>query len=1383
MRSYKALAAVVLALVLLAPLLGAAAAKAYSLQPGTGKVFTKEVSVNGMVEFAFNLSPAYEGAEAHIYLSANGLPNVYYGDVAITPAFSTSNVTAVIGNITISAGDVYNFLWSLSTNGSSEDALSAGATKETTVLKDLITQGWALVYLKYSTAAPVQYGGSAPAIAAGPFNLTIKPMIKVTIKPMNNLSYVPIAQVTTANKAFLNVTGANQFASGIISDVVSNKMDYDLYGSFSNFSVTTGSLLIGGNYPTTSSDVFSSVSLNSSATPPSLGISGTLLSGSIILPALTNAVHLKSGAMTSYFNMSAFQLNVISSATSITIGTSSTAYVKLEPSGTYTYGTGSVTFSPVNYSLTNYGVSPSTFRPYGLFTPNTTYGTLNIFPSFEVVSESPGVAGPTGQLNPGDMLTFEIYDVPEDTTFAAVAAIGNDTLLPTSPYLYPAEENSESFYTSSGYFVESLGLTFANYSFTYIVSPLSGSGSFYGLIPNAPYYPLSYLGLEYELHYSPIVVSGTISPYNFIANDTLWYNKAGVPVYPFYQVFTSNRYGMFYFNTTATGNYLLLGNYLLVRGFGFTTSLAPAEYPVMTYSTYSSTLAPLSSSLVAADTYGDFAYISQVPVSGSLYLNVFSKAPGTYPVTVANPTYTSLTTNASGFTVPISEHSGNAIVYVNPTPEVFGPTPIVTGLLGQVMLPSFLLKYPYEATQYITNMTAPLIPASEGEISTVVVAGAGFTANVSTGKYGTVVLQFNMSSPSLSEYYFAGVNISQVTPFDDKAFSGTWYAGGYGVFYNVPVPNLPGTAAYIPNAYDYAYNISIYNASVQAGSTPSYTGVFVARAADILVGQYSIGYLLTNFTHYNGSVIVKLSPLLTSPGYLLTLVGTPFTEYIFGSPISYNTTQTLKNPYSLPVYINVTTLCGLALVQVPIGYIINGTLFNLQLTGVGSTLQAGVTLQLCPGYNTISESITGPYVPQTAIPPVTVTRTIAPGEVTLYFVQTLPAYPVQVQVVAPASASGSPVEVLVPTEVPVLGLPVTYTSDFFVLSKPVIAAYISTPTGVEQLPSSDIMYVTTIPGYYVYFIVLPSNVTGGTLAVTVTQTATYIFTGEQFTGEAAAATGVVQVNTTAIQAALNKFESQIGSLLQGLNSTVRSEYAGLSSQLSGLSTQVSGLNATIAKDYASMASMLSGLSTKVSSLNSTIASEASMLSSEIGTAESTLSGYIAGNFSAVNASLNTLETDITNLGGQLGAIASNVESIKGTVNTVASDLSGIYSSLQSVNSTVSSAASTISSVASSLSSLSSTVSSMSSTVSSISSTVTSMSSTLNSVSSTVSSISSTVTSMSSTLSSLSSTASGAESEAHSAASTAASAATYSLGALIVAIIALALIAYVAFAKF
>jgi len=49
-------------------------------------------------------------------------------------------------------------------------------------------------------------------------------------------------------------------------------------------------------------------------------------------------------------------------------------------------------------------------------------------------------------------------------------------------------------------------------------------------------------------------------------------------------------------------------------------------------------------------------------------------------------------------------------VYVNPKPVVYPPTPIVTGLLGEIQMPTTLLKYPFEATQYITNGTTHLIP-------------------------------------------------------------------------------------------------------------------------------------------------------------------------------------------------------------------------------------------------------------------------------------------------------------------------------------------------------------------------------------------------------------------------------------------------------------------------------------------------------------------------------------------------------------------------------------------------------------------------------------------------------------------------------------------------
>jgi len=482
LRSYKAVvAAVVLALVLLAPLLGQMAKAAAYPQPGTGLVYTKLVSVGGAVTFDFNLTPAYQGAAAHIYLSANGLPNVYYGDVPITPAFSTTNVTAVVGSWPITATAVANFITALGTYGSTEDGLSSGATQETVVLHNLTTQGWALVYLKYSTSAPVQYGGTAPAIAAGPFNLTIRPNMEVTIEPLNNLSVASLC-LPTSSKVFLNITGVGAYASGLISNAMSDLTYYNLtlLGSFANSTVSTASVLIAyitgyGVKPGNYSQVFQTpVTVNYTSTPVSIGVKGTL-NYMFAPPALTNSVHFSSGAVTSYFNISDFSLDVVYRYPITVVPANGTTYVEFFPSGTYQYGTttgraAAVSFYVVNYTLSNYGISPSTFKPYGLFTPSPAAGTLNIFPSFQVTKDNLAVAGPSTQLNPGDELALTFYNLPSGTSFVAVTAIGNGTLLPTSPYLYPAEENSESYYNGSGYFVESLHTIFANNTFTYITS-------------------------------------------------------------------------------------------------------------------------------------------------------------------------------------------------------------------------------------------------------------------------------------------------------------------------------------------------------------------------------------------------------------------------------------------------------------------------------------------------------------------------------------------------------------------------------------------------------------------------------------------------------------------------------------------------------------------------------------------------------------------------------------------------------------------------------------------------------------------------------------------------------------------------------------------------
>jgi hypothetical protein len=207
-------------------------------------------------------------------------------------------VTAVVGSGPITATDVANFITALSTYGSTEDAASSGFTQEKVVLHNLTTQGWALVYLKYSTSAPVQYGGTAPAIAAGPFNLTIRPNMEVTIEPLNNLSYVSLC-LPTSQSAFLNITGVGAYASGLISSTVSSLTSYSLtlLGSFANSTVSTAFAtiaFINASKPVYSSQVFTSpVTVNYTSTPPSIGVEGTL-NPTFALPALTNSVHFSS---------------------------------------------------------------------------------------------------------------------------------------------------------------------------------------------------------------------------------------------------------------------------------------------------------------------------------------------------------------------------------------------------------------------------------------------------------------------------------------------------------------------------------------------------------------------------------------------------------------------------------------------------------------------------------------------------------------------------------------------------------------------------------------------------------------------------------------------------------------------------------------------------------------------------------------------------------------------------------------------------------------------------------------------------------------------------------------------------------------------------------
>jgi len=199
--------------------------------------------------------------------------------------------------------------------------------------------------------------------------------------------------------------------------------------------------------------------------------------------------------------------------------------------------------------------------------------------------------------------------------------------------------------------------------------------------------------------------------------------------------------------------------------------------------------------------------------------------------------------------------------------------------------------------------------------------------------------------------------------------------------------------------------------------------------------------------------------------------------------------------------------------------------------------------------------------------------------------------------------------------------------------------------------------------------------------------------------------------------------------------------------------------------------LTSSLSSAVSSVEANVTSQLSSLSSTVSNDYNSLSKMLSDVNSSLSSSLAALSASVS-------SVNSGVESLQTTVSSLANQLTSLQSSLNSISSTVNSINSAVSSLSSTVSSVSSTVSSLSSTVSSLSSTVSSLSSTVSSVSSTVSSLSSTVSS----LSSLPSSVSSLQSSVSEASSKAGSAEMYGLGALIVAIIVLILIAYLAFAK-
>ena len=1510
-------------LVLLALVLPIAAATVHAgkvtVSGGKGVVFTKTVSVGGEVEFFFNLTgQTWIGPTGYIYLSSNGNNYVTMGDTLITRPFTTVNASVevqyIVGNVTITEQDVRNFISNLSYAAQYYSAQNPNAS---TVLAHLKEYGWALVYLKFATSSPnPTYTG--PAVAAGPFNLTLAPAFGVSGSFSSYMSYYNCT--VSANKyGIYTVYQQSVSLTGLpatIEDLISgNKVNFTILASYVNLQTGLQSeqvLVYSYTYITSASyasEVFVSPPPAYTAPNDEVTIPGALLNPDFQLPVLTQVP----GTYLTGFNMTLWTLSGNTGAISVPAPTITNGRTIVFNGGLTPYN-----YSKVSVMSTNLTFSVSNLNATGLATsaPLSFNGWLDVLPSFEFTSMATGVAGPTNVLNPDDIVNVTFANMPVGSVITSLTAVGNESLLPTEP-IAVFEWNEGMWPTLSTFYLAGNMTNVTGYiegdTITNVVTGKTPQSIAF-VIPNAPFgLPYSYLGLYLGIKYTAELFNGSTPGFTSAV-----YGSASKPcypnylVYPFVQVFTSNINGLFYNNAS-----LLLGNYLLVRGFGFASNTAAfinvsAWTPANTLIAWTE-LGPEFNTL-QQDQYGDFVYVTQLPYTGPFADAVAAYSPGSVKTTISltspynYPFTNDYVTNTTPYEIVLPSGIGDAIIYVEPTPTAWDNTmyalpatvtpasipltsfavPASSGELylpniyGAINMPANLIRFPYEATQYMVNGTTPLIQAWQGGVEDVAIVGMPVTTSP-TGQ--GVMAYFSMAGyPS---YY----NVMGLT----AATYAVPFTNGYANISYLPVPDLPGTITYYP-ASAYGYTIELLSSGQY--SEPTYTEVFVGTAAEILVEPVSFNLitLVVNYTssanplglpslyttYKSGSAtafVYAWPPYaLNEVPYLLLLPGTELEVYIFGSPVSYNTTYTLPSahPYALPVYVSVK--CGASTSDVLIGYIVNGTLWSPTFPGYyAPSYKGGVfnpVQSLCTsGTYSLGFQVVGPWVPTTT----TAYVPHQPLTVMVYYVapNQIPAEAVPVSIIGSGSTvnAGEPFFVFVPSQVPIFGLPSSIASYYFTVTGPTVQAYVLGKSGTQvPVPATNIVEVGTVGSYEEYAITVPSNVTYGQLVVVVSETATYVFTGQSYAGTAIAEMGIVPTtNATAIEQvvsqALSQFEkailanvteqfSTLETQIESVNATLAYYYGQLSSGISSLSTSLTNVlaglqllsqqiaaaqhalaygivsNATaIEQSLSTVAAGQQALANEIHALSGYMASNFSETLAYLSDINSTLSQvsvylpnlatlveqmhnvslYIYGNFSAINATLqgiqsdiSTLEGDVTAVGSEVGAVGANVltllhdaqtlsgyaEATLSYLSSMNSTLTGVSSTLGSVSSGVSSIQSTLSSVSSKLDSISSTLSSVSSGVSSIQGTLSSMSSTLSSVSSgvssiqsTLSSMSSTLSSMSSTLSSVSTTASNAYSETQHVASVASSAATYALAALVVAIIALALIAYVAFAKF
>jgi len=524
-RSYRVVAlALVLAALFLAPFVTSVVHAQTIASGGQGVVFTKVAGVGGSVAFFFNLtSYQYTGPTTYIYLSPNGNPFLTMGDTIVSEPFSTVNVRYVAGNVTLATQYVENFINNLYGNES-----FPGATNAAAVYNSLVKYGWALVYLKISTGLPSPTY-TPPAIAAGPFNLTLRPQVSL-VPSTSNFSYYNCSTtfnkygiLTNSSLPWFNVT----FTPFVGQYIVPN---YSLVVTGASLRPASVPVLVYNltniTAPGITESIYDSQVFTFTFIPPTtmtsmasynsttytLGIEDAMISPAFVPPYLSQIP----GTYLYGFNASVIAVNLIRAKS----GSNSTfIYVPPPPTG-YTvvimYGvpvnttSGSVYIPNLTLSVTNVGLNPSTLR-------EAVSGWFDVLPSFTYTTYTMGVAGPSFQLTPDDIVNLEFANLPANTVFTSTYAVGNESVLPSEP---PAayEWNSGYATTLEGFFtwnskLKQIGnLTnvkgYASGDTIYSTSGATSSAAF--LIPNAPFgLPYSYLGFYPEFTYTAELVTGS----------------------------------------------------------------------------------------------------------------------------------------------------------------------------------------------------------------------------------------------------------------------------------------------------------------------------------------------------------------------------------------------------------------------------------------------------------------------------------------------------------------------------------------------------------------------------------------------------------------------------------------------------------------------------------------------------------------------------------------------------------------------------------------------------------------------------------------------------------------------------------------------------------